>query len=156
MKNYVVAFGSGDPSLKTGLTPTFTVFSVIGSGATTPPGITEIPSATGLYYFTYEPLSAIAFVIDGGTSLLSTDRFVYDVLDPIQAVDERVGTTGDTVGSTSADPSTIFGYVKRLQEFDEGNSTFSKTTGNWLVKTRGNTLLASKTLTDSGGVVSKT
>lgn len=194
-KNYVVQFGGGNPTLIAGFAPTFTVFKVVpGGGATTPPGITEIPSSTGLYYFSYEPAASIAFVIDGGASLPSLSRYVVGNLDPVQAVDERItelgtsmvalgnsilaqgstafsglGTLADSFGSTLTDPTTVFGYLKRLQEFNEGNNVFTKTSGAWGVYARSSThvlgpttypgvttQLIQKTLTDSGSLITKT
>lgn len=203
-KNYIVQFGSGNPTTYAGLTPTFSVFKVVPGGATpsgasAAPGITQIPSSTGLYYFTYTPLTAVAFVIDGGAALATSDRYVVNCIDPIQDVDEQLtsvgltlsaygstlvalGTTavaigetavgfgattnyfalfiGDTdasFGSTSVDPTTVVGFLKRAQEATEGNSVFTKTSGVWDVFSRGSSaLLFEKTLSDTGGVVSKT
>lgn len=157
MKTYFLAFGSGNPTSNTGLAPTFTVFKTAGgslvSGA---PGITELPTSTGLYYFTYGPTSPIVFLIDGGSALSTSIRYIPGALDPIQSVDEKVGTSADSFGSTSVDPTTIFGYVKRGQEFNEGNSTFTKSTGVWDILSRGSsTMLIEKTLTDTTGTVTK-
>lgn len=186
-KQYILQFGN---TLYSGLTPTFTVFKVVpGGGATTPPGVTEIPSSSGLYYFTYEPAAAIAFNIDGGSALSSITRYIAGALDPVQAVDERItelgtsltalssslsilgaslvqpilnilGTTNSSFGTTLVDPSTVIGYLRRLQEFDEGNSIFTKTSGTWAIFARGNatgasTGLVQKTITDSGSVITK-
>lgn len=197
-KQYLVLFGSGNPASNTGLSPTFTVFKTVPGGTNaTPPGITEIPSATGQYYFTYGATNAIAFVIDGGSGLASSIRYVPGLLDPVDAIDEqltaygntalqgmsnlgttmltsfaglgntmfygfsgidaKLGATNASFGSTNTDPTSIFGFVKRLQEFNEGNSTFNKATGVWDVYSRGSsTLLTEKTLADSSGTVSKT
>lgn len=156
-KNYLLAFGTGSPATYTGLTPTFTVFNVLpGGGATTPPGITEVPTATGLYYFTHEPVSALAFVVDGGAALNSTVRYISGVLDPIQAVDQTVGTTASSFGNTATDPATLYGYLKRLQEFNEGNATFAKSSGTWDIYSRGSsTMLIEKVLTDSTATTTK-
>lgn len=163
-KNYTVAFGSGNPASNTGLTPTFTVFKTTATGTNaTPPGITEIPSSTGLYYFTYGPTNAISFVIDGGSALSSLARYVVGQLDPADAVDEgistmlsEIGTTASSFGTTATDPATLYGYLKRLQEFNEGNQTFDKSTSAWAIYSRGSsTMLASKTLNDSSGNVTR-
>lgn len=201
-KVFVVQFGAGNPITNSGLTCTFLQFNVIPGGATTPPGITEVNGqSSGLYYFFYEPppgpTSAIAFVIDGATSSLGNNRYVSGSIDPLQAVDERlgftlnaigntllaigqsftfnstailagIGTLADSFGSTVTDPTTIFGYLKRLQEFNEGNSVFNKTSGNWAIWSRGNTYtlgastyagssaqIASKTVLDNGSTVTK-
>lgn len=193
-KNFIVQFGSGSPALITGFHPTFTVFNVVpGGGATTPPGITEVPTSTGLYYFTYEPLSSIAFVIDGGASLSAAARYIAGSLDPVQAVDERIsemgstlvaigntvsaiaaggiasiGSLSDSYGSTLSDPTTVFGYLKRLMEFNEGDSSFNKSSGTWDIFTRGSTyilgastypglttMLREKLIVDNGSSITK-
>lgn len=185
-KNYAVMFGQ---TLIQGLSPTFILFeSIPGGGATTPPGITQLPTNSGIYYFTAEPLpnSSIAFVIDGATTQLSTlSRYVYGTLDPIQAVDELVvqlgsslqalgsslsignsnlssliGTTADSYGTLTADPTTVFGYLKRALEFNEGDSQFVKNSGIWNIYSRGTSLgtatqLTQKLLADNGSIVSK-
>jgi hypothetical protein len=157
-KNYILQFGSTTWS---GLTPTFSVFRAVpGGGTTTAPGITELPTSSGLYYFTYDPQGPVAFVADGGASLLATSRYIAGTLDPIQSVDEKLGTTASSFGSTATDPSTVFGFLKRFLEFNEGNSVFTKSSGAWAIFARGNaagasTGLAAKTLYDSGSVVTK-
>lgn len=207
-KNFIMQFGSGNPATNTGLSPTFSVFKVVPgggtpTGASAAPGITEIPSATGLYYFSYLPLTSVAFVIDGGAGLAAIDRYIVNSIDPIQDVDEQltgvgntlaaygatlvalgttcaalgttfvslgeslslisseflpfIGNIADSFGSTSSDPSTVMGFLKRSQEVQEGNSTFTKSTGVWDVFSRGSSAqLFEKTLTDASGVVSKT
>jgi hypothetical protein len=156
MKTYYLKFGSGDPSLFSGLTPTFTIFSANGLTALTPPGITETPATSGLYRFLYGPTISILFKADGGSSLASGDRYIVDALDPIQAVDEKVGTVSDSFGSTATDPTTVIGWLKRNQEFNEGNAVFTKSTGVWDVYTRGSsTLLMEKSLTNTTTAATK-
>lgn len=70
-------------------------------------------------------------------------------------LDARIGATTSTFGDSSTDPGTIYGYLKRVQEFLEGDATFTKSTGAWAVKSRGGTLLASKTLTNTSSAVTK-
>jgi len=164
MKTYIVVFGSGNPANYSGLSPTFTVFNNYIAGASTPgwtvaagPTITEIGAGIGLYSFQYEPLTPYAFVCDGGVTLVNTDRYVKGILDPIQAVDEKVGFSTDSFGSSSVDPGSIYGYVKRFQEFMEGDSYFNKVTAVWTIFNRGSsTLLRTKNLVNSGGNVTKT
>lgn len=160
MKSYLLKFGSGDPSSFTGLSPTFTLFL---QGPTLPwgtpgvaaPGITEIASGTGLYTFVYNATLPFAFVADGGSGLASGDRYITGILDPIQAVDERVGFPGASIGSTNVDPVTLMGYAGRSQEVQEGNATFDKTTGSWAIQTRGGTTIQTKVLTNLSGSVTK-
>lgn len=74
---YWLKFGSGHPTLTSGLSPTFLIFAS-GAGVTVaPPGITQPISGWGLYQFEYSPSLSIAFVIDGATtSLASSDRYI--------------------------------------------------------------------------------
>ncbi len=67
----------------------------------------------------------------------------------------RVGTTLSSFGSTSVDPGDLFGFLKRAQEFREGDQSFAKTTGQWDISTRGGTLLISKSLSNSSTAVTK-
>lgn len=150
MKSYWLKFGSGDSASTTGLSPTFTIFSANGLTAIAAPGITETPAASGLYQFNYGPTLPIIFKCDGGAALATGDRYIYGTLDPIQTVDEKVGTTSDSFGSTATDPSTLMGFAKRAQEFWEGNATFTKASGIWQVYSRGSsTLIAQKSLTNT-------
>lgn len=227
-KNYVISFGQ---SAITGLAPTFTIFKNMAGTNATAPGITQIPTTSGLYYFTYGPTNTIAFMIDGATTGLGGARFIPGSLDPIDAVDEQltavgntlnaygatnvaigtshiaqgvtlgfgqsniaigitniasgvtgigntllalggslqfgfssvyslIGTTASSFGDSTTSPSTLFGYLKRLREFDEGDSTFDKTSGIWDVFNRATitgttTLLVEKTLTDTADTVTK-
>jgi hypothetical protein len=150
MKSYYLKFGTGDPVNYTGLSPTFSIFSASGVTAITAPGITETPAGSGLYSFTYGPTTSILFKCDGGAALSGSDRYIVGTLDPIQAVDEKVGTSTDSIGSTATDPSTVLGYLRRSQEFLEGNATFTKSTGVWQVYSRGSSqLLMQKSLTNT-------
>lgn len=148
-KTYYLVFGSGNPSSYSGLSPTFTIFSTAGVTPIAAPGITETPVGSGLYSFVYGPTTSIVFVADGGAALNVNDRFIKAALDPIQSVDESVGMSSDSVGSTGTDPTTIYGQIKRMQEYNEGDMTFIKATGTWEISTRGGTLIASKTLTNT-------
>jgi len=158
MKSYLLKFGSGNPTSFSGLSPTFITFEIgptLPWSNTTPPGITEISSGSGLYTFQYQATLPIAFVVDGGAALSSSDRYITGILDPIQAVDTYVGFPSDSIGSTATDPSTLFGYAGRNQEFEEGLASFDKTTGTWLIQTRGGTTFQSRVLTNSSGSVTK-
>ena len=83
--------------------------------------------------------ATLNYVYQGFTSLGSTLGPVLDVL----------GSTMSSFGSTSVDPGTLFGYVKRLQELLEGSQDFNKQTGIWNIYSRGSSvLLREKTLTN--------
>lgn len=156
-KQFVLKFGSGKASLNSGLTPTLTIFSYAGLTSATGPGITETPSGSGLYSFLFSPTTTPIIVeSDGGAALGSDSRYAYLTIDSVQSVDEKIGTLSDSYGSTASDPSSLLGYMKRNQEFHEGNSNFNKTTGIWDIYTRGSsTLIAEKTLTNTTTTATK-
>lgn len=156
-KFYYLKFGSGDPRLNSGLFPTFVIFSMQGLTSLSPPGITELPSGSGLYQFQFGATTAIAFLADGGSNLSAGDRYISGTLDPIQAVDQQIGFQTDSFGNTALDAATVWGSVKRLLEFFEGDSIYTKATGLWQLFNRGQTtLLRTKTLTNTNTSASKT
>lgn len=161
-KTYWVTFGSSSPNPQNfaGLTPTLILFvSQGGTNLTAPTPFTEVGVSTGFYTFTYDPSPtfAVAFIADGGAVLTNTDRYVGGVLDPISAVDTRVGFIQDSFGSTVADPTTLMGFAKRFQEFFEGDMTFTKATAIWQIFNRGSsTLLRQKNLSNNTTQATKT
>lgn len=154
-KDYWLEFGSGDPRNFTGLSPTFIIFSAGGLTALAAPPIAELPTGSGFYKFSYGmtvfgATVAVVALGDGGVALSASDRYVSAVLDPVASVDQRVGTPADTFGSTTIDPTTVVGYVKRIVEWLEGNAVFTKSNGLWDVYSRGSsTLLREKVLTNT-------
>lgn len=66
-----------------------------------------------------------------------------------------LGTTASSIGTTTSNPGDIFGQLKRLQEFNEGAQTFNKTTGIWSISSRGGSLIATKTLTNTSTQVNR-
>lgn len=154
-----IKFGSGNPQTYAGLSPTFIIF-IDNSGATyAPPSIAEIGVSTGFYGFSYTPSATftIFFTVDGGASIVdSGSRFVSGSIDPVANVDQQLGFSADSYGTTAA-PSTVFGFVKRANEQFQSVATFSKTTGIWSVYAAGtSTLLMSKTLANSLAETTKT
>lgn len=74
----------------------------------------------------------------------------------LTTIDTKIGSTASSFGSTVTDPGTLFGHLKRNQEFNEGNAAFNKSTGVWDVYSRGSsTLLAEKTLTNTATTANK-
>lgn len=72
------------------------------------------------------------------------------------ALEALIGTVGSTFGGTGTDPLDLFGYLKRAQEFWEGNDSFSKATGVWSIYSRGASYqLQSKTLSNDVTGVTK-
>lgn len=68
-----------------------------------------------------------------------------------------LGTSASSIGSTSIDPTTVFGFLMRAQELAEGNQTYTKSTGVLDLYSRGSsTLLREKTIADSSTSTTKT
>jgi hypothetical protein len=155
---YFFTFGSGDPREFTGLSPTFVVFMDQTGAAVTAPPIVEVGISTGFYYASYmpSPTLTIAFLCDGGSSITdSSVRFLRGTIDPIASVDQVVGFTMSTFGTTQR-PQTVFGLAQRIVEFLEADATFNKSSGAWNNYAKGtSTLLVSKTLANSTTAVSK-
>ncbi len=152
MKNYWISFGSQDPRTYTGLGPTFIQFFNQLGQTLAPPGITEIFTGSGAYTFQYSSgySTSVRFLVDGGATLNNSIRYVSGVLDPIDTMDISVGYTGSSIGSTSIDPSDVYGYSKRALEFNEGAQDFLKSSGQWFIFSRGaSTLLRVKAITNS-------
>ncbi len=167
-KTYWFTFGT-NPTATTGLAPTFTQFVDQLGQTLSPPGITESPAGFGFYRANYTVglSTSIAFVVDGGATLSTSIRyatgniFEQNSLDTLGTtlltvanIAPLIGSTVASFGSTSVDPSTVFGYLRRSMEVQEGNQTFLKSTGQWSILSRGSsTLLATKLLnSDVSGV----
>lgn len=173
-REYWFAFGP-QPSVTSGLAPTFITF-VNGSGLTqAPPTITETYVGTGLYKASYTPTQTIAFVLDGATTSLNTSaRYIAGVFDPNDTIGQTlvgigntvsalgtqldgIGNTASSFGDLTTSPGTLFGYSKRLVEFLEGNQTFVKASGALTFSSKGSSvLLASKVVSDSSTQTTKT
>lgn len=68
-----------------------------------------------------------------------------------------IGDNSSSYGSTSMDPTTVFGFLKRAQEMSEGNQTYVKATGILDFYSRGSTtLLREKTIVDTSTSTAKT
>ncbi len=160
MKTYWLTFGNSDPRTYTGLGSSvifIQFFNQLGQTLAAP-GITEIFAGSGAYQFNYSSgySTSVYFLVDGGATLNSSVRYIRGVLDPIDSLDISLGYTASSFGSTSTDPADVFGFLKRAQEFNEGNQTFLKSSGQWQIFSRGSsTLFAIKTLTNSATGVTK-
>ncbi len=168
-KSYWFTFSTQDPRTYTGLAPTFVQFVNQLGQTLAPPGITETFVGTGFYKTNYTVglSTSIAFLVDGGATLTASVRYItgnifeqnsLDTLGTtlltVASLAPLIGSTLDSFGSTSVDPSTVFGYLRRSQEVQEGNQSFLKSSGQWSILSRGSsTLLATKLLnSDVSGV----
>lgn len=67
-----------------------------------------------------------------------------------------LGDTASTFGDVNTNPGTVFGYLRRVVEFLEGNSTFTKATGGLTFSSRGSSyVLANKTVSDTTTTTTK-
>ena len=72
-------------------------------------------------------------------------------------LDTEIGSTASSFGDSSTDPATVFGYLRRVVQFLEGNQTYTKSTGGLVFASRGSSyVLASKTVADSTTQTTKT
>lgn len=91
-----------------------------------------------------------------GLGLTLTTNFA-SVIVGIDTLSTSIGSTASSFGSDVADPTTVFGFLKRSQEFWEGNETYFKTTGVLDFYSRGTTsLIRSKLISDSTTETNKT
>lgn len=102
--------------------------------------------------------------IDGfmGTTLLGIGATIAGIGNTLSAIGSSsnilalIGSTGSTFGGVGTDPLDLFGYMKRAQEFWEGNDSFSKATGVWSIYSRGASYqIQSKTLSNDVTGVTK-
>jgi hypothetical protein len=142
------------------------------------------------FTYTFSSTLPIYFQADGATSGLTvSNRYVSGVLDPVQAVDQNItgigntlslvasyqftlatgltnlalsiGSTSSSYGSSSIDPGSVFGYLKRLQELQEGDQVFQAAGGTLSIYNRTQfdgvtTLLRTKTIYNLGQMITKT
>jgi len=185
-KVYWLKFGSGDPRANTGLTPTFLQFYDSTGQTYAPPSISEVKyggaTASGVYGFSYligqstlNSLYFLAYSVTAVSSGATNDQYITGVLDPVIAVDQQInaagttqiafnasfiGSTASSFGTSGVDPSTVFGYLKRIQELLEGDQVFAASGGQWQIYNRASlgttTLLRTKNVLNSGSSVTKT
>jgi hypothetical protein len=95
--------------------------------------------------------SGITAVALGNTILaLSTSNFAGN-----SSLLALIGDTSSSFGTEAVDPTTLFGYLKRMQEFNEGDQSFNKTSGVWTIQARNTSLIATRTLSNSSSEVTR-
>ncbi len=68
-----------------------------------------------------------------------------------------IGDTASSFGTSSVDPTSIFGFLKRAQDCREGNESYTKASGVLTISSRGSSqLFATKTISDSTTSTTKT
>jgi hypothetical protein len=96
-------------------------------------------------------LGAMGATLSGmGATLLGMGATLGGMGETLLIVASSIGSVSDSFGSTSVDPTTLFGYMKRALEFWEGDSVYTKATGVWQLFSRGSSaMLRQKTLTNT-------
>ena len=93
VRPYWLSFGA---SAISGLAPTFIQFRSTAGSTLAPPSITE-PGSFGMYLFSYDPITQVAFICDGATTGIAfSDRYIQGVLDPF----DQFGVTLVAIGNT--------------------------------------------------------
>jgi len=104
-----------------------------------------------------------ATVVAIGNTLVATGSTIVGIGNTLSSLGTtlgdlytKIGTTASSFGSTSTDPGTIYGFLKRLQELQEGNAIYTKASGSWMIYSRGSsTLLREKLLTNAAATATK-
>lgn len=157
---YIAALGSTLLSINTAVGSTLAGLgsTVMGIGSTqtaigtniTSLGTTQIAIGNTLVAIGSSQLSIGTTLIAIGNTLATLGASLTVSSATIDLINQKLGTTASSFGGTNVDPGDIFGYVKRLLEFNEGNQNFNKTAGSWDIYSRGSsTLLVTKALTSS-------
>lgn len=138
--------------------PTFSI-AFIADGATT-----GLPTSVRYVVGNLDPLDRLDISVAGvstvvaanGTSILAIGSTLSAIGASNSANFTAIGSTASSFGTASADPVTLFGYLKRVQELLEGNQSFNKNTGafNLYDRTSGITL-RSKTISNAASGVTR-
>lgn len=172
-KVFGLQFGTGNPQVNAGLSPTFVMFRTQGISTypgnvadVTGPTILELGVSSGFYTFQYAPSPTfiVAFIADGGAALSTADRYITGILDPVAATDEKLGNLNDDIGGTLAEPNSVLGFAKRAYGMLEGEALFTKATAIWTYYSKGSTFLSmgfsniifTKQLTNTVSIATKT
>jgi len=116
-------------------------------------GVTNVAIGTTLTGFGTSIYAQSASVYAIAVSLYAQGSSLAFNISDLQA---KVGTTASTFGNSFSDPVTLYGYLKRTQEFLEGDAEFTKTIGQWDIRSRGGSLLITKNLNNTATAVTKT
>lgn len=102
----------------------------------------------------YAGQSAITIM---GQTLIGIGNTIGAIGVTSSALGALLGDNSSSFGSTSVDPTTVFGHLKRAQEFREGNQVYTKSTGLFDIYSRGSSyLLREKTVSDTSTQTTKT
>lgn len=91
-----------------------------------------------------------------GTTLLGIGSSLAGFGQTFTVVVSGIGSTASSFGTSSADPTDLFGYMKRILENLEGDSQYVKSSGLWTILDRtGGTTFIQKTITNNATLVIK-
>lgn len=135
---------------------TLSIFFRCDGGASVSAANRYIEGALDPVDYVDQNLSALSASLSAqGSTLVAQGSTLVAIGVSLGIFSARVGLNTDVVGTTSIDPTTVFGFIKRNQEFHEGSANFVKGTGIWTVTSRGSTLLMTKTLTNTSAQSTK-
>lgn len=121
-------------------------------------GNTLLGYATLTYGYALDGWALGSQNLDQGSTIKAISVTILAAVNGLSGyVSNLIGSTSSSFGTSAVEPVDLFGYLKRIQENLEGNSTYSKTTGAFSILSRGSSYtLASKTITNSVSLVTKT
>jgi hypothetical protein len=94
-----------------------------------------------------------------GTTGVAIGTTILSLTGGLTLTSALIGNNSSSFGTSGIDPTTLFGFVKRLQELLEGDQVFYAAGGTFLMYNRGalgaTTLLRTKTILNSGAQVTK-
>lgn len=101
-------------------------------------------------------VSIYAQVQNNGTTLVAIGNSLAVLGTSLSIIIPAIGSTASSFGDASTDPSTLFGYLKRIQENLEGDSQYVKVSGIWSIFDRAaSATLVVKTITNNATMVVK-
>lgn len=140
-----------------------TILGQLTSTGATLVGIGNTSIALGSTVFALSTNAGVTAVAFGNTSIaIGTTLIAIGNSLTAQGLSNAVamagiGSTASLIGDSATDPTTIFGYLKRIAELEQGQETFVKGTGALTMFDRtGATTLANRTVTNNASLVIKT
>lgn len=111
--------------------------------------------AQGVTIYALEQALGVSFIAFGNSSI-ALGNTILSIAGSGGTLGVYVGSTASAAGDSVTDPSTLFGYLKRLAELEQGQSIFTKSTGALNLYDRtGATLFAARTVTNNSSQVIK-
>lgn len=119
-------------------------------------GVTQLAQGTLITQTDTDVLNLGTSFVAFGVSSIALGNTILAASGAGSSLSILIGSTASAIGDSVTDPSTLFGYVKRLNESILGQETFNKGSGAFIILDRtGATTLASRTITNSASMVIK-